>query len=157
MVIRRREHSVPNLNLASMPDLIFTVLFFFMIVTHMRNVTPRVSYQTPQGTELAKLAGRQAILYIYIGENDGKQTIQVNNQFVPPAQLTSAISAEKARFSAGERQQLVALIKADRHIPVEVIKQVKQSLREADITRVSYAATQKNNSTVQPLNNSTTK
>lgn len=143
MVIRRREHSVPNLNLASMPDLIFTVLFFFMIVTHMRNVTPRVSYQTPQGTELAKLAGRQAILYIYIGENNSKQSIQINNQLVAPAQLAATISAEKARFSASERRQLIAMIKADRHVPVEVIKQVKQSLREANITRVSYAATQK--------------
>ena len=144
MVIRRREHSVPNLNLASMPDLIFTVLFFFMIVTHMRNVTPRVSYQTPQGTELARLAGRQSVFYIYIGENNGKQTIQVNNRLVlSPAQLTESIAAEKTRLSASERRQLIALIKADRHIPVEVIKQVKQSLREADITRVSYAATQK--------------
>ena len=41
---RHRKHDVPGLNLASLPDLIFTVLFFFMIVTHMRDVNPKVRY-----------------------------------------------------------------------------------------------------------------
>ena len=67
MRIKRREHTIPSLNLAAMPDLIFTVLFFFMIVTHMRNVTPLVRYETPQGTELSKPKGKQPQLYIYVG------------------------------------------------------------------------------------------
>ncbi len=37
-MFRTKHHHVPSLNVASMPDLIFTVLFFFMIVTHMRSV-----------------------------------------------------------------------------------------------------------------------
>ena len=45
---RKRQHFVPNLNTASLPDLIFTVLFFFMIVTHMRKVAPKVKYRVPQ-------------------------------------------------------------------------------------------------------------
>ena len=51
---RRKHHSVPRLNMASMPDLIFTVLFFFMIVTHMRSETPIMKIEVPQGTELTK-------------------------------------------------------------------------------------------------------
>ena len=53
-MIRRskRNHEIPALNTSSLPDLIFTVLFFFMIVTHMRNVTVKVRYQVPQGKEL---------------------------------------------------------------------------------------------------------
>jgi len=45
---RRPDHSVPELNMASLPDLIFTVLFFFMIVTHMRDVELKVRYQVPR-------------------------------------------------------------------------------------------------------------
>lgn len=56
MTIRqRRQHEVPTLNTSSLPDLIFTVLFFFMIVTHMRKVTLKVEYALPQGTELTRL------------------------------------------------------------------------------------------------------
>ena len=55
-IIRRRNHEVPSLNTASLPDLIFAILFFFMIVTHMRKVNLKVRYKTPQGTELTHLS-----------------------------------------------------------------------------------------------------
>ena len=67
MFRRRRRQDVPALNTASLPDLIFTVLFFFMIVTHMRQVTLKVQYQVPAGTELTKLTKKSAVTYIYIG------------------------------------------------------------------------------------------
>ena len=164
MRIKRREHTIPSLNLAAMPDLIFTVLFFFMIVTHMRNVTPLVRYETPQGTELSKPKGKQPQLYIYVGsqvvstskngvsssENTEKQgdspmKIQVNNRFVEPEQLAAAIEKEKMNFSATERNALTASLKADRHTPMQVIMQIKQALREAGISRINYSATQKMN------------
>ena len=164
MRIKRREHTIPSLNLAAMPDLIFTVLFFFMIVTHMRNVTPLVRYETPQGTELSKPKGKQPQLYIYVGsqvvstskngvsssENTEKQgdspmKIQVNNRFVEPEQLAAAIEKEKMTFSATERNTLTASLKADRHTPMQVIIQIKQALREAGISRINYSATQKMN------------
>ena len=53
------NREVPGLNLAAMPDLIFTVLFFFMIVTHMRDVKPKVQYQIPQGSEIEKAIKRE--------------------------------------------------------------------------------------------------
>src|SRR5574344_2020935 len=61
------KREVPGLNTASLPDLIFSVLFFFMIVTHMRTVTPKVQYKVPQGTELQKLTKKSTVSYIYIG------------------------------------------------------------------------------------------
>ena len=169
MRIRRREHTIPSLNLAAMPDLIFTVLFFFMIVTHMRNVTPLVRYETPQGTELSKPEGKQPSLYIYVGsqgdfaskkvvsslekvvsssENTEKQSdspikIQVNNRFVAPEQLAAAIEQEKMKLPIADRHALTASLKADRHTPMQVIMQIKQALRDVGISRVTYSATKK--------------
>lgn len=65
----RRLREVPMLNTASLPDLIFTVLFFFMIVTHMRTTTSKVKYALPQGTELKRLVKKSAVTYIYIGRD----------------------------------------------------------------------------------------
>ena len=68
MTIRqRRQHEVPTLNTSSLPDLIFTVLFFFMIVTHMRKVTLKVEYVLPQGTELTRLTKKQAVTHVFSG------------------------------------------------------------------------------------------
>lgn len=142
MKIKRRDHTVPSLNLASLPDLIFTVLFFFMIVTHMRNVTPRVQYETPEGTEVAKLPSNQSHLYIYVG-SELPLRIQVNNLLVEPEQLASAIENEKKNFSAIDRQRLTAIVKADQRTPMAVMMQVKQALREANIPRITYSATRK--------------
>lgn len=62
---RRSRPEMPGLNTASLPDLIFSVLFFFMIVTHMRKVTLKVKYREPQGVELTRLAKKSAVTYIY--------------------------------------------------------------------------------------------
>lgn len=48
-MMKRRRRQVPDLNTAALPDLIFTVLFFFMIVTHLRDVELKVKYSVPQG------------------------------------------------------------------------------------------------------------
>ena len=69
-MFRRHRHEMPGLNMSSMPDLIFTVLFFFMIVTHMRSVPLKVAYQVPAGTELTKLTRKSAVTYIYNLDNN---------------------------------------------------------------------------------------
>ena len=63
---QQKKRKVPGLNTASLPDLIFTVLFFFMIVTHLRSVPVKVKYQTPQGTELKKLTKKSTTTYVFI-------------------------------------------------------------------------------------------
>ena len=74
---RRNSHSIPGLNLASMPDLIFTVLFFFMIVTHMRDDELKIRYQVPAGTEVQKMQQKSSVINLYISA-DGQ--IQIDNQ-----------------------------------------------------------------------------
>ena len=64
-LFRRSSHEMPGLNLASMPDLIFTVLFFFMIVTHMRHDDVKVRYEVPAGTEVQKLQQKSAVINVY--------------------------------------------------------------------------------------------
>ena len=58
---------MPELNTSSLPDLIFTILFFFMIVTTMREVTLKVKFTVPTGTELEKLEKKSAVSFIYVG------------------------------------------------------------------------------------------
>ena len=97
----RRRHSVPTLNVASMPDLIFTVLFFFMIVTHMRSDEVKVRLEVPAGSEVKKLAGHPAIVNIYIGRQGDKETgrqdntwlVQLNGDIVSPSEIPARINA----------------------------------------------------------------
>jgi len=139
---------VPGLNLAAMPDLIFTVLFFFMIVTHMRDVDPKVHYVVPQGTEVEK-ARKAGLVYIFIGkpvDAEGRVVsdvtrIQLNNRIVSIDEIGPAIAEERSRMAESERQLLTVSIRADRDTEMGVINDVKQALRRAGALNINYSAT----------------
>ncbi|EFL47264.1 hypothetical protein HMPREF9296_0296 [Prevotella disiens FB035-09AN] len=150
-IFRRRSHDIPELNTASLPDLIFTILFFFMLVTHMRKVAVKVKYQVPQGTELTKLVKKTAITYLYIGKpmNEIGQLagdslcIQMNDKLVDVAEIKSYLVKERATMSAEDKKQMSVSIRADKETPMGRIIDIKQSLREANVLNVNYAATKK--------------
>ena len=143
-MFRHREHEIPGLNMSSMPDLIFTVLFFFMIVTHMRSTPVKVQYQMPQGTELTRLIKKSAVTYLYIGKpvgtNDSVVRIQLNDKFADAGSIPAYIVKERGRMSAEDAQAMTVSLKADRNTDMGTITDVKQALRQAKAYRINYSA-----------------
>ena len=144
---RRPDHSVPELNMASLPDLIFTVLFFFMIVTHMRDVEKQVAYQLPTGTEVEKQQHKSAVVHLYIGKPlDGSSDdycLQLNNQLTTVDDIRRYIEGERRRMSPEDQERLTVSIEADRDVPMRLIDEVKQALRQSYALNVSYSAIEK--------------
>lgn len=150
-MFRHHSHEMPGLNTASLPDLIFSVLFFFMIVTHMRKETLKVQYRVPQGTELTRLTKKSAVSYIHIGRPtnalypakalifDGS-CIQLNDKYVTPREIIDYISAEKSSLSPEDQQLMTVSIKADKATKMSVINDVKQALRQAKALKINYSA-----------------
>ena len=159
----RRLREVPMLNTASLPDLIFTVLFFFMIVTHMRTTTSKVKYALPQGTELKRLVKKSAVTYIYIGRDMPKTTretstvvspntstassmdvsaykVQLNNRVGSIDEVASFVANEKKRMNPDDQVKMTVSIKADRSTPMYVINAVKRAVRAGGATRINYSA-----------------
>lgn len=159
----RRLREVPMLNTASLPDLIFTVLFFFMIVTHMRTTTSKVKYALPQGTELKRLVKKSAVTYIYIGRDMPETTretssaaspntssassmdvsaykVQLNNRVGTIDEVASFVANEKKRMNPDDQVKMTVSIKADRSTPMYVINAVKRAVRAGGATRINYSA-----------------
>lgn len=159
----RRLREVPILNTASLPDLIFTVLFFFMIVTHMRTTTSKVKYALPQGTELKRLVKKSAVTYIYIGRDMPETTretssaaspntssassmdvsaykVQLNNRVGSIDEVASFVANEKKRMNPDDQVKMTVSIKADRSTPMYVINAVKRAVRAGGATRINYSA-----------------
>ena len=152
MMYNRMRRGVPTLNTSSLPDLIFTVLFFFMVVTHMRKTTIKVQYRVPHGTELTRLTKKSAVSYIYIGkaprsamatgDNNGGYALQLNDKLATPADIADYISAERQRMSPDDRTRQTVSLKADRKARMSLITDVKQALRKANVRKISYSAEQ---------------
>ncbi len=138
---RKRHHSVPMLNLASMPDLIFTVLFFFMIVTHMRTESPKMKIDIPDGKELTKAEHKRSITNLYIGtDRNGVSHIQIGEKFVAVEEVGAAVMNIKKRLNDEEQDLFTINIRADKSTPMGVVSDVKHELRKAGALNIRYSA-----------------
>lgn len=148
---RHSLHEVPGLNTSSLPDLIFSVLFFFMIVTHMRDVQLKVKYKVPQGTELVKLTKKSTVSYIYIGKplglySDGRADstyIQLNDKFADISDIPDYISAERSLMSPEDIKKMTVSIKADKNTEMGILIDLKKVLRDSYALKISYSAIDK--------------
>lgn len=154
--IKRREHSVPELNMAALPDLIFTVLFFFMIVTHMRDVEKKVSYEVPAGQRMEQVGHQKNVVYIYIGKtaegNSDAYQLQLGNHIAQPEDIPAFIKEQRNQMSEEDKERMTVCIRADRNTPMRLMGKVKQQLRQAYALNVTYAATE-GNSASRLMNN----
>lgn len=147
-MFKRRAQEIPGLNTASLPDLIFTVLFFFMIVTHMRKVELKVQYTEPEGTELKRLTKKSTVSYIYIGRPTAQfqgsagtgMRIQLNDKYADVDDIADYVSAERSRMSPEDRAKMTVSIKADKQTRMKVITDVKQALRRSNALKINYSA-----------------
>ena len=150
-LFRHSRRELPQLNTASLPDLIFTVLFFFITVTHMREVTLKVKYRVPEGTELTKLVKKSAVTYIYIGKPTddmrhiagNKTRIQLNDKYADIDDVTDYVAEERKRMSPEDARAMSVSVKADRNTDMGIMSDVRQALRRAGALRVNYSAVKK--------------
>ena len=140
----RRRREMPGLNTSSLPDLIFTVLFFFMIVTHMRSVPVKVACRAPKGHELSKLVKKTTVVHVWIGRPVGQPSadyqIQVNDRVVPLSQLASALVEEREHMAPEDMESVYVSLKADSRAPMGLVTDVKLALRQANLLQVAYSA-----------------
>ena len=146
------KKGMPELNTSSLPDLIFTMLFFFMIVTTMSEVTLNVQFQTPAATELEKLEKKSLVTFIYIGKPTqelqakmGAETrIQLNDRFADVSEVQDYIYQERELMNESDQPFMQVSIKADKDTKMGIITDVKQALRQSYALNISYSASSRN-------------
>jgi len=143
---------MPELNTSSLPDLIFTVLFFFMMVTSMREVEVKVQIKTPVGTtEIEKLEKKSLVSHIYIGPPSknyraifgSAPRIQLNEVFAEPDAVREFVRAERESMFEKDRPLMKMSLKIDKGVQMGIVTDVKQELRKAKAQNIVYSAEQK--------------
>ncbi len=145
------SREMPEMNTSSLPDLIFTILFFFMMVTTMREVTLKVKIDRPVGTQLEKLARKSCTSFIYIGKPTdqlksqfGEATrVQLNDKYAEPSEVYDFARTERSNMGESDQPFFTMSIKADHKAPMGIITDVKQALRKAYALKIVYSANKK--------------
>ncbi len=144
------KREVGQISTASLPDIVFMLLFFFMVVTVIREVELKVSIVEPGATEVKKLEKKSLVSYIYIGEPQARYRaifgteprIQLNDVFANVSDIRAFISSERDALNESDRGFMTVSLKVDRDTKMGVVVDVKQALRKTSALRINYAARQ---------------
>jgi len=139
---------LPPISTASLPDIVFMLLFFFMVSTTMREVTLKVKMHLPEATELSKLEKKSLVSYIYIGEplpmwqkTFGKAPrIQLNDVFSEVGDVQDYVIAEREARVEAERPMIVTSLKIDENTKMGIVNDVKQELRKSAALNINYSS-----------------
>ncbi|MDA9898404.1 biopolymer transporter ExbD [Flavobacteriales bacterium] len=145
------KKETPGISTASLPDIVFMLLFFFMVTTVMRETTIMVKQSLPQATEIQKLEKKSLVSYIYIGSPVGrmeatygtKARIQLNDAFATVDDIPQYITAERAARDEKEVPYMTTSIKADQDTKMGIVTDVKQELRKANALKINYSTRKK--------------
>jgi biopolymer transport protein ExbD len=147
MKLNKKKKASPAISTSSLPDIVFMLLFFFMVSTVMRETDLKVTVTVPQATEIQKLEKKSLVSYIYIGspgENYRSKfgtapRIQLNDAFAMPNQVPEFIEKERAARAEAEVPFMTTSLKADRETKMGIVTDVKQELRKVNALKINYS------------------
>ena len=142
------KKDVPGISSGSLSDIVFMLLFFFMVTTQMRETENKVIVKTPDASEVVKLERKDLSSYINIGtptrnyqaQYGTDARIQLNDSFKTVDDIRDFIAAERESLSEGDRQFMTTVIRADQDVRMGIITDVKQELRRCSALKIMYAA-----------------
>jgi biopolymer transport protein ExbD len=132
---KKQASTKQNIPTASLPDIIFMLLIFFMVTTVLREYDIKVQYTLPSATQIEKIDNKRIVTYIWVGR-DGRVQIDDNIVVVPEIQ---SIAAKKRR----EVPQVIMSLRVDEGSRMGVVTDIQQQLRKGDALRINYSALQK--------------
>ena len=142
------KKEMPGITSSSLSDIVFMLLFFFMVTTQMRDTEQKVKITTLEASEVVKLERKDLNSYINIGSptlqyqaafgTDAR--IQLNDSFRTTDDIRDFIAAERDALSEADRQLMTVSIKADQDVRMGIVTDVKQELRRCSALKIMYSA-----------------
>ena len=141
------KKELPAISTASLPDIVFMLLFFFMVATTMREVDLNVDIMVPAAKEITKLEKKDLVSNIYVGVPMRKfvktygtePRIQLNDQFATVEDIQAFISTERESRKEELRNKLTTSLKVDQYTKMGIITDIKQELRKASSLKLNYS------------------
>ncbi|MGJ8744106.1 ExbD/TolR family protein [Polaribacter sp.] len=144
----KKKKGMPAVNTAALPDIVFMLLFFFMVTTTMRETDLRIENpRLPSASEVKKLEHKSLVTTIYVGkskdtERDGAgfNRIQLNDKIATAEAIPAFIINARSKVSEAEVPFMTTSIKADKESSVGTIIDIRLKLRDVNALKLSYSA-----------------
>jgi len=148
MFKKEGKKEMPAISSGSLSDIVFMLLFFFMVTTQMRETENKVVVKIPQASESVKLERKDLSSYINIGtpirslqaQYGTDARIQLNDSFKTVDDIRDFVAAERDSKSEADRSFMTICIRADQDVRMGIITDVKQELRRCSALKIMYSA-----------------
>jgi len=145
---RKLKGGLPAINTASLSDIVFMLLFFFMLTAQVRKFETKVTVKVPEATEVTKLERKDLASYISIGspvlshqaQYGDDARVQLNDSFKEVDDIRDFIAAEREARSEVDRPFMNVVLKVDQNVRMGVVTDVKQELRRCSALKIVYSA-----------------
>ena len=143
---KKKSSELPAINTSALPDIVFMLLFFFMVATVMRENTLKVQNVLPYADQVEKLDKKDLVMYIYAGKPSeryrqsfgSEARIQLNDNFADVNEIQQFIYAERE----SKREELVPFLttalKVDHETNMGLVSDIKMELRKAEALKINY-------------------
>ena len=146
--LKKGDKGTPGINTASLPDIVFIILMFFMVSTSMRQTDRMVNVKLPEASEIIRLERKDLACYIFIGtpsmqyqkEFGTDSRIQLNDSFRNTSDIRDFIAAEREALDEVDREFMTVSLKIDENTRMGIVTDVKQELRRCSALKIMYAA-----------------
>ena len=144
---KKKKKGLPAVNTAALPDIVFMLLFFFMVTTTMRETSLQIEAPSlPSATEIKKLEHKSLVSTIYVGKakdtekfGTGYNRIQLNDKIATPEDVPTFILRAREEVSEAEIPFMTTYIKADKQASVGTITDIRLKLRDVNALKLSYS------------------
>jgi biopolymer transport protein ExbD len=142
----KKKKGTPAISTASLPDIVFMLLFFFMVTTVMRETDLQItSPKLPSATEVKKLEQKSLVTTIYVGqakdEKFGKKfnSIQLNDKIATADDIPAFIINARTDVPEENHGRMTTSIKADKQMSVGTLTDIRQRLRDVNALKLSLS------------------
>ena len=143
---KKKDGGLPAISTASLPDIVFMLLFFFMVATVMRDNTLMVTNTLPAADQIKKLDKKDRVIYVYAGKPSARYAdkygdqprIQLNDKFSVVSDVGAYILAERATKREELQNVLTTALKVDGDTNMGLISDIKQELRKVNALKINY-------------------
>ena len=147
---KKKGGDLPAVNTASLPDIVFMLLFFFMVATVMREDTLMIENRLPSADQIEKLVKKNLVMYVYVGKPSSNYKakygdvarIQLNDKFAQVSEIGAFIAAERASKREEEVPFLTTSLRVDKEANMGIVSDIKQELRKVNALKINYTTTQ---------------
>ena len=129
---KKRSSTKQEIPTASMPDIIFMLLLFFMVTTTLREVEVLVNYTLPDAKAIEKIENKRLISYIWVGKDE---RIQINDSIVKLDEIQSIMYSKRQALP-----NVIVSLRIDKTTDMGYVTDIQQELRKAFCLRINYSA-----------------